>query len=474
MNEQRTAFFSEIPEESVRKDGLNEPVWMRRFGALPVEEIEIRFTNRTVTQFGGYPLWRTFLDEYGLKAKLAQYIKISRGKGFTAPELSSFFIDTRILGAKRLEHIDAMRHDPLLCRTYGLDYLSSDETMGRYFKSYEENHLASMERLNTSTNNQMWKKARRKGVVAAKNRDIILDYDSSTMTVYGKQEGADRGRSFRKKDKPGYQPKFAFIGGLGVMLNQQLYPQSVSLPGDFESFHERTKAKLPKTARIWGIRGDGALYSEERVEWMEEKYIYGISAKRTSHLKTRIIEIPEEDWEDEIDKAGKPYSIARIQYRPSKWKEERTYIISRRLMDLKGQQVLWEHEKYKYFAYVTNHPGGAYEQFRFCVERCSLENFIKEAKSGLYYDFLPCAELNANRAYLGHVQLAYNLLIWWKLLKTLPAVNRWTADTLRMRLFNVCGNLKKYMGKWILTLPEQWPWRTLYMQLAASAGLVPS
>jgi hypothetical protein len=475
MIKQSKLFWGGIPEKSLKKDGEKKPISDRRFTPLCFQDLEIRFSNSTVTQFGGYPLWDSFLQRTSLNEKLAQHIKMNRGSnGFTAPELSRFFIDARLLGAERLMDVDPMRFDPMLTNAYGIEGLASNVTMGRYFKSYTAGHLESLDRLNVRLNNQLWKKSRRKRLGPAKEGKVILDYDSSTMTVYGKQEWADRGRCFRKKDKPGFQPKFAFIGGLGIMVNQKLYPQSVNLPKDFESFHRETVRKFPKTAKIWAIRGDGALYSEQRIEWLERRYVYGISAQLNSHLHAAVEAIPEKKWVEGKDERGRPYSIARISYCPMKWKKERTYIISRRLKDLKGQKVLWEWEKYKYYAYVTNHKGSVYEQFKFCVERCSLESFIKESKNGFRYDFLPCQELDANRAYLGHVQMAYNLSIWWKVLDAPSPVNRWTVDTLRTRILNVCGNLRKTAKGWILSLPKWWPWQTLYKQFAVAGGFAPT
>ncbi|MFC1587113.1 IS1380 family transposase [Planctomycetota bacterium] len=470
MKKQRTLFWGKVPGKTPKKDGSNLPVSRRRFRAASTGEMEIRFTNTTATQFGGYPLWDSFVGRVGLNAKLAWHIKMNRGEGFTAPELSRFFIDTRILGARRLQDVDRMRWDPMLTRTFGLDGLPSDETVGRYFKSFTRGHLESLDRLNTSLNNQLWKKSRKTRCGKAKKGKIILDYDSSTFTVYGKQEGADRGRSFRKKDKGGFQPKFAFIGGLGVMVNQELYPQSYNLPKKFEDFHKATLSKLPKTAFVWAIRGDGALYSEERIEWLEKKHTYSISAAMHAPLQKAVHAIPESEWIEDVDADGHRYSIARIRHCPKTWKKARTYIISRRLKDLKGQKVLWEWEKYKYFAYVTNYKGIPLEQFKFGVERCSLENFIKEGKSGFHYDFLPHQELDANRAYLGHVQMAYNLSIWWKILDAARSIKRWTIQTLRDRILNICGNLRKYQGRWVLSLPKWWPWKSIYQQLAQAGS----
>jgi len=473
MRKQRTLFLGKSPARTPKKNGENRPVPERRLTPLDVLDIQVEFSNTTVTQFGGYPLWASFVEDLGVDAKFAQHIKMNRGENaFTAPELSRFFLDTRVLGAERLVHVDRMRCDPMLVQTHGIDTLASDETLGRYFKAYGAGHQRALERMNIWVNRSQWKRARRQGYRAMREGKVILDYDSMTSTVYGEQEGADRGRSFRKKDNPGFQSKFAFIGGLGIMINQELYPQSYNLPKDFEAFHAATLAKLPKGARVWAIRSDGALYSEDRIERFEGRgYTYAISAWRTAHLRDVYIGIPEEAWEESEDEEGRPCSIARISYCPATWKKARTYIVSRRLKDLRGQKVIWEWEKYKYFAYVTNYRAPLGTQWRFCVERCSLENFIKEGKRGFYYDALPCKELSANQAYLAHVQMAYNLVIWWKLFQTPAGINRWTVATLRERVWNVCGNLVKKAGRWVLSLPTWWPWRTIYERLVAIAGL---
>ena len=472
MRRQRTLFLGKSPAKSPKKNGENRPVPDRRLSAVDVLDIEVTFDNTTATQFGGYPLWASYVEDVGLKAEFAQYIKMSRGEnGFTAPELSLFFLDACVLGAGRLAHVDRMRCDPLLVQVHGLDTLPSNVTLGRYFKSYTGSHLDALDRMNVWLNCSEWKVARREGYGAMRAGKIILDYDSSTSTVYGKQEGADRGRCFRKKDKPGFQTKFAFIGGLGLMVNQQLYPQSCNLPTDFDAFHAATVEKLPIGATVWAIRSDGALYSQERIKQFEEQgLVYAVTATRTADLHERLIAIPQNAWEEGEDEKGRPYSIARIRYRPVTWAEARTYIVSRRLKDLKGQEVMWDWQKYEYFAYVTNYRAPLLSQWQFCVERCSLENFIKEGKHGFYFDSLPCNELSANRAYLAHVQMAYNAFIWWKLFQTPAGINRWTIATVRERVLNICGNLVRKAGRWTLSLPTWWPWRTIYQKLAVAAG----
>ena len=308
MESQRTFFFGKKPVATPKKDGDSPLVPDRRFRAPTPDSFEIRFTNKTVTQFGGYPLWHQFCYDIGLNQDLARYIRMERGPlAFTAPELSRFLIDARILGANRLMHVETYRLDPLLCQSAGINGLPGGKVLGVFLKQHEERHLAGIDNLTVNFTNRLWKKHRR-GMTKSERKQldkIILDYDSSTFTVYGKQEGADRGRCFRKKEKPGFQPRFAFIGGLGITVNQELLPQSHNLNKDFLSFHAETLKRLPKRAKVWAVRGDGALYSEKLVEHFEsKKLVYAISAQMNGPLRDAIFKIPEEDWQGGENEAG--------------------------------------------------------------------------------------------------------------------------------------------------------------------------
>lgn len=467
MKNQRTFFFMAKPAVTPRKDGDNPLVPERRSRAAHPDSFEIRFTNKTVTQFGGYPLWNKFCHEIGLNQKLARHIRMERGPlAFTAPELARFLLDSKLLNAERLMHVETMRLDPLLCECAGIDGLPSGKTLGVYLKQHADQHRRGLDNLLVSLNSQLWKRCRRqRSKIDRQAMDrMIIDYDSSTFTVYGKQEGADRGRCFRKKEKPGFQPRFAFVGGLGIALHQELLPQSHNLNHDFLRFHEETLLRLPAAAKVWAVRGDGALFSETHIEYFESRdLIYGISAPLNGPMREAIFQIPEVEWQEGENDSGHPVSIARIHYCPKTWKQKsRTFIISRRLRpNPNGQRYLLDSEKYKYFAYITNYHGTMENQFRFSIERCTLEANIKEYKADFDYDFLPCKELGANKAYVGYVALARNLSIFFRLLTAPPTVNRWRMVTFQTRILRVCGNLRRTAGRWIVSLPTWWPYRTV-------------
>jgi len=178
LRKQRTLFWGKSPARTPKKNGENRPVPERRFPALRIADMKVNFSDTTVTQFGGYPLWAAYLSQVGIDARFAQHIKMDRGpNAFTAPELSRFFLDASVLGAGRLVDVDRMRHDPMLANTHGLEALASDETLGRYFKAYDSGHLRSLERMNDRLNASEWKVARGAGYRAIAAGDVIIDYD---------------------------------------------------------------------------------------------------------------------------------------------------------------------------------------------------------------------------------------------------------------------------------------------------------
>ena len=148
MLDQRTFFFDTKPEATPKKDGENPLVPQRRFRALSSDSIEIRFTNNTVTQFGGYPLWDQFCREIGLNQHFARHIRMDRGPlAFTAPELARFLTDAKILGAERLMHVETLRLDPVLSQLSGISILPCGKTLGVYLKQHDENHLRGLDNM---------------------------------------------------------------------------------------------------------------------------------------------------------------------------------------------------------------------------------------------------------------------------------------------------------------------------------------
>ena len=221
----RTLFFRKARTRSVRKNGGNPPVPCRKFRAPKAEDFAIEFTNDSGTQVGAYPVWNLFCQRIGLNQVLARALRWNRGpRSFTTACVGRFLIDSKVLGAERLKGVDIVRLDPLLCQASGIRGLPSWVAIAGFFK---EHHLEALRNLGEGLTKDLFCNYVRRFPKKQRNklRTVILDYDSTIFTVYGKQEGADRGYCFRKKDRPGYGPRFAFLGELGLTLHHELLPQ---------------------------------------------------------------------------------------------------------------------------------------------------------------------------------------------------------------------------------------------------------
>lgn len=300
MSIQRDLFYGKMNKKSKRKqkgsrkrNHRTTPEYLP--GRFDPDKVEIKFDNDSVTAYGGGTLIKEFSKRLDLRKEFSQYIRISkRSNGYRIVDLGTLLVDMKVLGIERLMHIETVREDPFLTTSYRLGRLPTGKTMGEYLKSYSRDEVKQLDYLNNHLNRRLWKKLRGE----KRKRGIVLDYDSSVFTVYGKQEKSARGYSFRKKDKPSFQPKFAFIGGLDIMVNQKLCPGDENLSSDFMDFHRETLKKLPKGTKVKAVRGDAAIYSEENIEYFEaNRQLYGISAALSGKLPGRIMELSEDDWE---------------------------------------------------------------------------------------------------------------------------------------------------------------------------------
>lgn len=378
-----------------------------------------------------------------------------------------------MLGIKRFHHADPLRFDPVLEEIYGVRGLPSDTTVGNYlrkFTSYDNQKLTrvvdrvteeGLSRANPFSKDLPVNKMKKP------NRRIVLDIDGTELTVYGKQEKAKRGHSKRKKDSPQYRMLSSFIAGLEWWLDYQLLPGNMSLRGHGDEMVKRAGGRLPDGWVIGGIRGDTALYNGEDIKrWNQRGRTLGISAQKTKDLKREIGAIPEGEWKRFEDEQGELIcELAEIKYKPKSWDHgPYRYIVSRRKRKIKRtgkQRALFNMDPwYDYFAYITNHKGDVLSAYQFVVGRCNVENCIKESKIGFDGEEVPHKEYEANQAYLGHVQIAYNIKLAISIDMLSPQACRKRRESFVREMIKVPARLIKDGVDWIVSMPKWWPFKT--------------
>lgn len=110
--------------------------------------------------------------------------------------------------------------------------------------------------------------------------------------------------------------------------------------------------------------------------------------------------------------------VAEFNYRPSACRHTYRIIVVRKdILTTKGEQVLFEEMRYRYFFYITNDPSTPAQQLVFSAnDRCHQENLLAQLQGGVRALHAPVNALLSNWAYMVMTALAWNLKAWFALL----------------------------------------------------------
>jgi hypothetical protein len=428
-------------------------------GGINPLKLKISFNNRRVTKHGGYALLEGFFKWIGLDRLLAQVKLRRRERSYRVKDLLRILLDIILLGVERVSNVALLSKDALLAGLRDLPRLPDDSTLFRFLQSFS---AAEVEQLEEVTRKLMKKYSKIKGAV-----EVTLDFDSTLIPLYGQQEGSAIGYNPYKPGRPSYYPKLAFMAETGELLSVKLEPGNVRATSGFLDFYKRAQQKLPRNYVLTAVRGDAAFYKEEFLQTFETDCIfYAIKVRKDPYLK-KIISLTDEQEFKALDEDGE-IAATMLEHLPRTGRKPRRYVVVRKLKeDAEEQGYLFDEERYCYQVIVTNmEDKSAEEIWRFYNARCNSENSIKEAKQSFHLDKMPSSTFLANEAYLRLVQLAYNLILYFKELMLLKHFARATFRTIRKWLIDVPANIIKRGKNLILNFPKDYLFKTelLHMQ----------
>ena len=110
--------------------------------------------------------------------------------------------------------------------------------------------------------------------------------------------------------------------------------------------------------------------------------------------------------------------VAEFRYRPTVCRHEYRMIVVRKdILTTKGDQVLFDECRYRYFFYITNDFATPADELVFLAnDRCDQENLLAQLHGGVRALHAPVNALLSNWAYMVMTALAWNLKAWFALL----------------------------------------------------------
>ena len=407
----------------------------------------VSFTGTSLTHFGGLLVLQRFMQQLGLRSLFAHHVRFNQRNTRYAISASLLaWLYPIILGLGRIDAIRLLQRNGVFQYLTGLPTYPDPQTLRRFLVRFGESGLSRFLRLHDPLRQTLVNRPRRLA-------SIILDWDTTVLTVYGKQQRAALGFNPKQRGRPSYLPRLCFEGQTRDGWEASSPPGDTQPSSVIRPALERAFAKRPPHVREIRVRADAACYAHKLIECLEEtRAFYAIPARLTKPLKAR-------GTAARYRCVSGTVSAAELWYQPTGGPGPRRFMAIRRPApeEPSGQLTLWRLGKYTSQVIVTNLALTPLYVWRFYHDRAGAELVIRALKEAYALGKLPTQIWAANVASFQLVVLAYNLLNWVKRLCVAPAWQRLTLHTLRNQRLLIPAELIRPQGRPVLKMPSRCP-----------------
>lgn len=409
------------------------------------KNLEILFTGKNLTHFGGVYLISLFLRRLQLKSILSQSLRLfQRNNHYSITESILALMYPSMLGIGRIETTHLLKHNGVFHYLVGIPAYPNPTTLRRFLQRISPDGLAKFRSVQSQLLKLMLEKPR-------PAKKIILDMDSTVLVLYGKQELATIGYNPIKRGRPSYHPLLCFDGITKDCIHAELRSGNTYTSSGTTFLLETSFAKIPQNVKRVYIRADKGFYDHEIIEKIEEHpaVLFTIAAKLTSPITRRLSSLRYHTPTHGIE-------AAEFLYQPIGWKKRYRFIVIRRPIpeDPTEQLTLFSVGKFSYQVMVTNMELKPINIWRFYNGRAGVELIIKELKNDYPVAKIPTKHFASNESYFHILLFSYNVVNWFKRLCLPQEFQTMTLGSLRARLLLIPGELVHSGNRPVLKLPS--------------------
>ena len=404
------------------------------------------------TALGGLNELGRFVRKLGIERKLGERfgrVK-ARWSEWGLDRVLRILLDASFAGMERLYHFEDLETEPLLCARHGVKQLPDVKTLYRDLRRFED--AALLRELH-----EVQREVVVEGLRGEKR--LVLEFDSTVETLYGRQEGARVGPNPHKPGRPSYHPLLARERITDLIVHHVLRPGDTGTATGITSFLHQTLdiSQEAGTASEILARLDSGFETDEVLRILERRGVgYVVKMRATPDLAHGALEIAARTWKDvEIEGDGQ-VQATWLFWRRSCWKYPRRVVAVRKRETESLQGHLFDEDGWSYSFYVTDRDWEPEDVARFYDKRADVERTICEAKNDLWIDHVPTASFGANAADLAIKVLSRNILVLYRD-RSLRLKTRIRIMTLRRRFLWVAGRLVRRGGRFLLRLAQGSP-----------------
>jgi hypothetical protein len=365
-----------------------------------------------------------------------------RNRRYSLSQMILALVYPLVLGLDRLETASFLRSNGTFQYLTGLPNFPDPQTLRRFLLQAPDSFLRQLHRVNDRL-------LQRFIHLPDRRSRLILDLDSTVVTVFGRQQSAEVGYNPRYRGKRSYNPLLCIEANSSYLWDTELRPGNA---GTWEGSVELLAtcfANIPRDIRELRVRADAGFGFNPVLEILEARMAhYAVVARLTQAFKRLLPGL-------RYERVNQQWEMAEFDHRSHGWREARRFVVARRFIpEQDPETTLFTLGRYMYRAWVTNMnltPAGIW---RFYDGRAGMEPRIGELREDFALRKIPTSSFAANALYLEIIRLAYNLVTAFQRSCLQESWQNLTLGKLRYKLFLLPGELTRPQNRPVLRLKE--------------------
>ncbi len=401
--------------------------------------VEIAFSHGGLTHYGGILFFNEFTRVLQFRRFLSRHLLYPRrNQRYTLSQMIMALVYPVILGLDRLETASFLRSNGTFQYLTGLQSYPDPQSLRRFLLQAAPEFREQLHRLNDQLLRQF--------IHLPDHRSrLILDLDSTVVTVFGRQEGAAVGYNPRYRGKRSYDPLLCLEANSSFLWDAELRRGDAGTWVGSVELLASCFLSVPSDIRELRVRADAGFGYHPVLEMLEVRPAqYAVVARMTASLKRALGGL-------RYERLNPRWEIAEFEHRVSGWPQSRRCIVARRLIEeTDPEPTLFTLERYLYRASsLPLTPAGVWH---FYDGRAAMETRIRELREDFALRKIPTRAFAANALYLEVVRLAYNLVTAFQRMCLPQEWQSLTLSKLRHRLFWLPGELTRPQNRPTLRL----------------------
>ena len=409
-----------------------------------------------LTHYGGIVFFHEFTRVLQLRRFLHRHLHYPRrNQGYTLSQMTLALVYPLLLGLGRIETASFLRGNGTFQYLTGLPSFPDPQTLRRFLAQAPPDYREQLHRVNDRLQQHFihWPEHRSR---------LILDLDSTVVTVFGHQEQAEVGYNPRYRGKRSYHPLLCLEANSSLLWDTELRAGNAGTWDGSVELLAGSLSRLPPDIRELRVRADAGFGYNPVLDTLEARPAqYAVVARLTTGLKRKLAGL-------HYEQCNPVWQIAELEHQPYGWSQARRFVVARRPIEqTEPEPTLFSLGRYLYRAWVTNLPLTPAGVWHFYDGRAGMEPRIGELREDFALRKVPTHGFAANALYLEVIRLAYNLVTVFQR-TCLPS--EWqdlTLGTLRYRLFWLPGELTRPQNRPTLRLAnsraiQSWTEQILY------------